>query len=164
MGENAAKYVEAKRAQDAEHEKDHGKRGGEKHLSHAEQKALKRIKIEAKAAGATLWSDGEGGLPPSTALGVFRKGKWRCSISDCKTPKKDLDLDHPSGHVEEMKDAEKHGDKIAPSIKKAAKMGHVPKIAALRILCRRHHVDGADSVHGRENAIEAGKTPAPMKP
>ena len=122
-----------------------------------ERLALKKIRREAKAAGATLKSDGEGGLRPSLALGVFRKGKWRCSNEDCPTPKKDLDLDHVSGHAREV--AEDPSARKRKDLKRAIKLGHVSKEAALHVLCAKCH----DRVHSREREIDDGKKPEPMR-
>lgn len=43
-----------------------------------EKAALRTIRKEAAAAGATLHSDGKGGLPSTLVLGVFRRDEWRC--------------------------------------------------------------------------------------
>ena len=43
-----------------------------------EARALDRLRSEAAAAGATLAKEGKGGLPASTALGVFRRDEFRC--------------------------------------------------------------------------------------
>ena len=43
-----------------------------------ERAALRTIRMEAAQNGATLHSDGEGGLPSTLVLGVFRRDKWRC--------------------------------------------------------------------------------------
>jgi hypothetical protein len=43
-----------------------------------EQAALDKMRTEAEENGATLASNGEGGLPPSLVLGVFRRDKWQC--------------------------------------------------------------------------------------
>lgn len=43
-----------------------------------EGRALERMRAEAAAAGATLAKEGKGGLPASTALGVFRRDEYRC--------------------------------------------------------------------------------------
>ena len=43
-----------------------------------EGRALERLRAEAAAAGATLAKEGKGGLPSSTALGVFRRDEYRC--------------------------------------------------------------------------------------
>ncbi len=115
------------------------------------------IQKEAKAAGATLAHGGRGGLPPMTALKAFRAGKWRCAVPDCKTPKEDLDLDHPSGHVDEIKqdpDARENA-----KLKDAAARGHSSTdYKALRCVCQRHHHE----FHDRENDIKDGKKPDPV--
>jgi hypothetical protein len=43
-----------------------------------EGRALDRLRAEAVAAGATLAKEGKGGLPASTALGVFRRDRYQC--------------------------------------------------------------------------------------
>ena len=43
-----------------------------------EARALERLRAEAAAAGATLAKEGKGGLPSSTALGVFRRDRYQC--------------------------------------------------------------------------------------
>ena len=121
-----------------------------------ERLALKKIRREAKAAGATLKSDGEGGLRPSLALGVFRKGGWKCSNENCPTPKKMLDLDHISGHEKEIEQDPKARKR--KDLKRGIALGHVNKIDALHILCAHCH----DECHQRERKIDAGKKPEPM--
>jgi 5-methylcytosine-specific restriction endonuclease McrA len=122
-----------------------------------EKAALLKIRREAKAAGATLKSDGEGGLRPSLALGVFRRGKWRCANTDCPTPKKSLSLDHISGHAKEIDNDP--GARNRRDLRKGIQIGHVNKLDALHVLCSPCH----DSVHSREREIEAGKKPEPMR-
>lgn len=116
-----------------------------------------QIQKEAKANGATLAHGGRGGLDPKVALAAFRRGKWTCSVPGCKTPKKGVDLDHPSGHKQEIQqDPEARDNK---PLKKAAALGHSstdPK--ALRVVCVRHHTD----FHNRERAIERGQKPNPV--
>jgi hypothetical protein len=41
-------------------------------------------------------------------------------------------------------------------------LGHVSDEDALHVLCRKCHV-GKGGVHARENQIEAGKKPTPMR-
>jgi hypothetical protein len=123
-------------------------------------KIVATIQREAKENGATLANGGKGGLDPALALKVFRRDKFRCTNEDCPTPKKDLDLDHISGHKKEI--AEDPKAKKDPVLKKGAKLGHVDKVAALHVLCRKCHV-GKNGVHARENAIEEGKKPPPMR-
>jgi len=43
-----------------------------------EARALERLRAEAAAASATLAKEGKGGLPASTALGVFRRDRYQC--------------------------------------------------------------------------------------
>lgn len=47
-------------------------------LAPGERVALRNLRQEARREGATLASDGKGGLPPSLALGVFRRDGFRC--------------------------------------------------------------------------------------
>ena len=77
------------------------RRAAGKAMSDAEVVAT--IQREAKAAGATLEKDGKGGVDPRIALTVFRRDRWRCSNENCPTPKKDITLDHISGHAKEIK-------------------------------------------------------------
>lgn len=44
----------------------------------SEKQALERIQIEAAQHGATLHSNGQGGLPASVVLGIFRRDGWHC--------------------------------------------------------------------------------------
>lgn len=126
----------------------------------ADAAVVRQIQREAREHGATLANGGKGGLPPLIALKAFRAGGWKCSNKHCPSPKKDLDLDHPSGHAKEIQqdpEARKRRD-----LRRAVKMGHVPKAGAIHVLCRKCHV-GRGGVHARENAIEAGKKPPPMR-
>jgi 5-methylcytosine-specific restriction endonuclease McrA len=150
MSKMSVDYAKAKQKPDQHH-------GDKPKLSPQEQLALKKIRREAKAAGATLKSDGEGGLRPSLALGVFRRDKWRCSNEDCPTPKKMLDLDHVSGHAEEIEQDPKARNR--KDLKKGIKLGHVNKIDALHVLCAQCH----NRVHEREREIDDGKKPEPMR-
>jgi hypothetical protein len=150
MSKMSVDYAKAKQKPDQHH-------GDKPKLSPQEQLALKKIRREAKAAGATLKSDGEGGLAPSLALGVFRKYKWRCSNENCPTPKKDLDLDHISGHPQEI--AADKGARNRKDLKRGIKLGHVNKIEALHVLCAVCH----SKCHDRERAIDEGKRPPPMR-
>ena len=149
MGRAAAEYAKSKQKP--------GKPSGPPKRSPQEQLALKKLRKEAKQNGVTLKSNGEGGLAPSLALGVFRKGKWRCSNENCPTPKKDLDLDHISGHGKEIA-----SDPVARKrreLRKGVKLGHVNMIDALHILCSACH----DRVHSREREIDDGERPEPMR-
>jgi hypothetical protein len=149
MGKPSVDYAKANQQPQDDHDKPK--------WNSQERLALKKIRREAKAAGATLKSDGEGGLAPSLALGVFRKYKWRCSNENCPTPKKDLDLDHISGHPQEI--AADKGARNRKDLKLGIKLGHVNKIDALHVLCAKCH----DAVHNREREIDDGKKPDPMR-
>ena len=64
-------------------------------LSPNEAKALAKIQAEAKEHGATLATDGKGGLPPSQVLGIMRRdGPFRCTVCGGK---KDLSIHHKGG-------------------------------------------------------------------
>jgi hypothetical protein len=124
----------------------------------SDDRVVRRIQREAKRAGATLAHGGKGGLDPRLALKVFRRDHWRCSNPKCPTPKKDLDLDHQSGHPEEiLQDPKARKD---PGDRAAARAGDDPKDDRyLHTLCVKCH----DRVHDRERAIEQGKRPKPMR-
>ena len=115
---------------------------------------IQTIREEAKAAGATLNRDGEGGLDPNLALEIFRRGKYQCSVPGCKTPKENVDLDHLGGHAEELSE----DPKAKAWLKAEAAKGKENTPEGLHTLCARHH----DMVHQRERAIEDGNNPPPM--
>lgn len=115
---------------------------------------VETIQREAKAAGATLKSDGKGGLDPKLALKVFRRDKYTCKVPGCKTAKENLDLDHIGGHAAELEE----DPKAAAWLKKEAAKGKQNTPDGIHVLCGRHH----DMVHQRERAIEADKKPPPM--
>lgn len=115
---------------------------------------VQTIRDEAKAAGATLARDGEGGLDPNLALQTFRAAKYTCAVPGCKTPKEKVDLDHIGGHAHELEE----DPKAAEWLKKAAAAGKQNTPEGLHCLCLRHH----DMVHQRERAIDKGHEPTPM--
>jgi hypothetical protein len=49
-------------------------------LSREERRALHKLRMEAKRAGASLSSAGRGGLSPSLVLTIFRRDKYRCKV------------------------------------------------------------------------------------
>jgi hypothetical protein len=65
-----------------------------KKRSAQEEKALNNLRAEAKAHGATLASDGEGGLDPSLVLGVMRRDGYECK--NCGE-NKNLSVHHKGG-------------------------------------------------------------------
>lgn len=126
----------------------------------ADEKVVRQMRAEAKRAHATLANGGKGGLDPRLALTVFRRGHWRCANKNCPTPKQNLTLDHISGHpkeIEEDADASKRKD-----LEKGVEMGHVDDPKALHVLCESCHT-GPHGVHAREDQIEAGEKPDPMR-
>lgn len=136
------------------------KRGGparDQARSKRKADAVRTIQREAKAAGATLAHDGKGGIDPAVALKVFRRAKWRCENPKCPDPRKDLDLDHQSGHPKEiLEDPEARKD----SKNRAAARDPDPKDDRyLHCICAACH----DRVHDRERAIDDGKKPKPMR-
>jgi len=121
MGEAAAAYAKSK-------QKPKPQDPPKKKLSGQERNALKKLRREAKAAGATLETNGEGGLPPSLVLGRMRRDKWRCTNEHCPNPKKNLTVDHISGHPKEIaQDPEARGRK---DLKRGIALGHVDNIDA----------------------------------
>lgn len=84
MSEALAKLAKLRRPQEKE-----------KPLHADEQKALKKLQDEAKAAGATLATGGKGGLPPSHVLGIMRRDEFKCK--KCGTQKM-LSVHH-KGHL-----------------------------------------------------------------
>lgn len=121
-----------------------------------EAAVLAQIRKEAKENGVTLANDGEGGLPGARVLELLRAAKWRCENPKCPRPKKDLDMDHQSGHPLEIReDPEANKDPVA----RAAAAEKDPKADKfLHVLCKTCH----DAVHDRERSIEQGKKPKPM--
>ena len=98
-----------------------------------EGRALERMRAEAAAAGATLAKNGKGGLPASTALGVFRRDEYRCKRCGLR---ENLELHH--------KGVLKH----PPSLRLARmSVGLDPKTIA--VVCARCH----DAIHRADEAI-----------
>lgn len=122
------------------------------------KKIVETIQKEAKENGATLQSDGKGGLDPEFALSRFRAAKWTCQNPACPEPKKDLSLDHASGHPKEIFESLKHWEN--PKLRAAATEGEGHKDDRfVYVLCAKCH----DAVHQRERAIENGNKPPPMR-
>jgi len=86
MSENLARVYKAHNPREEE----------EAPLHPDEKRALARMQAEAKKNGATLASEGKGGLPPSLALGVFRRDGWVCKKCGGR---ENLSLHH-KGHLE----------------------------------------------------------------
>lgn len=121
-----------------------------------DDRIVRLIQREARRHGATLAHDGKGGIDPMVALETFREAKWRCENPKCPTPRKNLDLDHQSGHPEEiLEDPEARRD---PRSRAAAADPDPKDDDFLHCLCENCH----DHAHQRERAIEDGKKPQPM--
>lgn len=84
---------QAKRAAAQSKPREEGPRWNEQ-----ERAALRRLRREAKAAGATLATGGEGGLPPSKVLGVMRRDEYRCKVCGAAL---NLGIHHKSEHMED---------------------------------------------------------------
>lgn len=71
-------------------------------LSNEQKRALHNMQTEAKAAGAILKSNGEGGLPPDLVLGVMRRDKYTCKVHGDKGEGKfgGIEVHHKGGIVE----------------------------------------------------------------
>jgi len=65
MGDQAARYMSFRRKP-------------QKTEPAGEVTALERMEVEALEQGATLHSQGRGGLPASVVLGIFRRDGWHC--------------------------------------------------------------------------------------
>lgn len=72
-------------------------RDKEKPLSREERKALHNLRKEAKEHGATLESNGKGGLNPSLVLTVMRRDDYTCKRCD---KNQHLTVHHKGGIVE----------------------------------------------------------------
>jgi hypothetical protein len=98
-----------------------------------EARALDRLRSEAAAAGATLAKAGKGGLPASTALGVFRRDEFRCKRC--------------GGH--EALELHHKGDLKHPPSLRLARMsvGLDPK--TITVVCARCH----DAIHRADEAL-----------
>ena len=92
-----------------------------KELHPDEKRALYKLQREARQAGATLHSDGKGGLPPSLVLGVMRRDKFTCK--ECGK-KQDLQIHHLAGVV---------------TSQKLSRMGHANRPEALGTICAACH-------------------------
>lgn len=126
----------------------------------SDEQVVRQMRAEAKRHHATLANGGKGGLDPRLALTVFRRGHWRCSNKNCPTPKQNLTLDHISGHPKEIE--EDSGARSRGDLQKGIELGHIDDPKALHVLCEACHT-GPRGVHAREDAIEDGKTPKPMR-
>ena len=125
MGEQAARYMSFRRKP-------------EKPLPSSDAKALDRIQIEAKEHGATLHSQGKGGLPPSIVLGVFRRDGWHC---------------HKCGGTQDLTIHHKADILASPYLRKLHQVAGRTDPKNLATICHRCH----DSIHeqARQEGTEA---------
>ncbi len=104
----------------------------ERKTSAMEKLALKKLRREAKRAGATLESGGEGGLPSSLVLGVMRRDRYRCKTCGGQ---KHLSLHHKGGLEH-------------PGSKWLAKKGHSNDPNNIVTTCKDCH----DNIHNKDRA------------
>ena len=125
MGEQAARYMSFRRKP-------------EKPMPSSDAKALDRIQIEAKEHGATLHSQGKGGLPPSIVLGVFRRDGWHC---------------HKCGGTQDLTIHHKADILASPYLRKLHQVAGRTDPKNLATICHRCH----DSIHeqARQDGTEA---------
>lgn len=125
MGEQAARYMSFRRKP-------------EKPMPSSDAKALERIQIEAAEHGATLHSDGKGGLPATIVLGVLRRDGWHC---------------HKCGGKEDLTIHHKADILASPYLRRLHKIAGRTDPKNLATLCQKCH----DAVHeqAREEHTEA---------
>jgi len=111
------------------------KGGGDKPQSTQEDSALRKLQTEAKAAGATLASDGKGGLPFSLVLHVMRRDEYRCHRCGGQ---KDLSLHHKA-HLDNPQ---------SKWLKKKAQVENKNDPALLATICAPCH----DAIHEEDRA------------
>jgi len=101
-------------------------------LGEEESKALAKLQELAKQSGATLASDGKGGLPPSLVLGVMKRDRFTCKVCGLQ---EDIGVHHKGG-VDH------------PGSKWLAKKGHQNTPDNLVTICDACH----DNVHEQDRA------------
>lgn len=95
MSENLAKWVMAQREKQKE-ERPPRDPSRDK-LPAGERAALRKLRDEARRAGATLPNGGKGGLPPSLVLGVMRRDQFTCKVCGGQ---ENIGVHHKGGIVE----------------------------------------------------------------
>jgi len=103
-----------------------------------ERNALRKTREEAKAAGATLATDGEGGIPASQALGVFRRCEWKCMRC---SGQKNLSLHHKA-----------HLDNPSKKMRRLGRRVEKDDPRGLVAICEDCH----DSIHNADRANVEG--------
>ena len=118
----------------------------ESDLAPDEQRALAKMQREAKAAGATLATGGEGGLPPSMVLGAMRRDGFKCKRCGGQS---NLSVHHKA-----------HLDNPSPKMKRLGEsvdQRNDPK--AIVTICENCH----DGVHDEDRANVEGNAPGGCK-
>ena len=95
-----------------------------------EKRALFKLRREARQNGATLYTNGEGGLPPSLVLGVMRRDSFTCVECDGQQA---LQVHHKAGVVDS---------------RKISKLGHINRPEGLEVVCHPCH----DKLHEKARA------------
>ena len=98
-----------------------------------EDKAYEVLRDEAEAHGATLHSGGQGGLPASVVLGIFRRDGWHCH--KCGT-KEDLSIHHKADIL------------ASPYLRRLHKIAGKSDPRNLATICKRCH----DQIHQQARA------------
>ncbi len=106
-----------------------------------ERNALRKIRAEAEAAGATLATDGEGGIPSSQALGVFRRCEWKCQLCGNRD---DLSLHHKA-----------HLENPSPKMKRLGRRLEKNDPKSMVACCAACH----DRIHNADRANVEGNEP-----
>ena len=103
-----------------------------------ESKALERMEVEALEQGATLHSQGRGGLPASAVLGILRRDGWHC---------------HKCGDTQDLTIHHKADILASPYLRRLHKIAGRTDPKNLVTLCHPCH----DDVHeeAREEGTEA---------
>lgn len=109
------------------------KRPADPSLSPQEARALDVLRAEAAAHGATLKTNGVGGLPPSLVLGVMRRDEYRC---------------HRCGRTDHPLDVHHKGDLLHPASRWLASQGKANTPANLVTVCAQCH----DEIHAEDRA------------
>jgi len=111
-------------------------KGEREELSREERRALHKLRMEARKAGAKLASAGRGGLSPSLALTIFRRDAYRCTKCEGDGQSTGgLQLHHRGGLEN-------------PTSRWLAKMGKSNTPANLTTICSQCH----DRVHEADRA------------
>lgn len=104
-------------------------------LNDNERRALWKMRREARERGATLESNGRGGLPPSLVLGVMRRDGWKCKRCGQQA---DLSVHHKSEHMQDPK------AKMRSQL--LGRQGRIDSPANITTICATCH----DAIHDKD--------------